>query len=58
MPNDKPRLIFKKLRGFQTLDEDEKIKTILFLDAAREIVSLIGKFNKNLKFFNWQSLLL
>lgn len=38
-----PRIIFKNLDGFNALDENGKIKTILFLNGAREIVTLIGK---------------
>lgn len=41
---DQPRLIFKHLNGFQAIDQHGKIKTILFLNASREVVSLIGKF--------------
>lgn len=38
-----PRLDFKQLNGFQAIDEQGKIKTILFLNAAREVVAIIGK---------------
>lgn len=38
-----PRLVFKQLNGFQAIDEQGKIKTILFLNASREVVTLIGK---------------
>lgn len=38
-----PRLIFTQLNGFQAIDEQGKIKTILFLNASREVVALIGK---------------
>lgn len=55
MALNEPKLIFKQLKGFQAIDEHGKIKTILFLNASREIVSLIGKllrhfFSKYLKF--------
>lgn len=39
-----PRLQFKQLNGFKALDDNGKIKTILFLDAAKEIVTIIGMF--------------
>lgn len=39
-----PRLVFKQLNGFQAIDNQGKVKTILFLDASREVVTIIGKF--------------
>lgn len=41
---DQPRLIFKQLKGFQAIDEHGKVKTILFLNASREVVAIIGEF--------------
>lgn len=43
MPSDQPRLLFKQLKGFKAVDEHDKIEMITFLNAAREIVSLIGE---------------
>lgn len=40
---NQPRLVFKQLNGFRAIDEQGKIKTILFLNASREVVALIGK---------------
>lgn len=40
---EQPRLAFKQLKGFQAIDEQGKIKTILFLNASREVVAIIGK---------------
>lgn len=45
MPNQ-PRLVFKQLKGFQAIDEQGKVKTILFLNAAREVVAIIGECRK------------
>lgn len=38
-----PRLVFTQLKGFQAIDEQGKVKTILFLNASREVVAIIGK---------------
>lgn len=38
-----PKVVFKHLKGFQAIDDQGKIKTILFLNASREIVSIIGE---------------
>lgn len=43
MALDQPKLIIKHLKGFQAIDDEGKIKTILFLNAAREVVSIIGE---------------
>lgn len=45
MAFDQPKLIFKHLKGFQAIDNGGRIKTILFLNAAREVVSIIGELN-------------
>lgn len=42
-----PRIYFKNLKGFQAIADNGKIETALFLDAAKEIVSLIGKIFPN-----------
>lgn len=44
-PTKQPRLVFKQLNGFQAIDKQGKIKTILFLNASREVVALIGKIS-------------
>lgn len=38
-----PRIMFTELQGFRAIDDQGKVKTILFLNAAREIVTIIGK---------------
>lgn len=43
MALDQPKLIFKQLKGFQAIDDGGKIKTFLFLNAAQEVVSIIGE---------------
>lgn len=42
---DQPRLMFKQLKGFHAINEQGKVKTILFLNAAREVVAIIGKIS-------------
>lgn len=45
MPSEQPRLLFKQLKGFKAIEnEHDKIETIAFLNAAREVVALIGKY--------------
>lgn len=40
------KIIFGKLKGFAALHKDEsKVQTQCFIDGAKEIVSLIGKFS-------------
>lgn len=39
-----PLINFKNLKGFRAFSEDGKIETILFLDAAKEIVAQIGEY--------------
>lgn len=39
-----PLINFKNLKGFRAFSDDGKIETILFLDAAKEIVSQIGEY--------------
>ncbi|XP_031625191.1 glycolipid transfer protein [Contarinia nasturtii] len=46
---EQPRIMFTQLQGFQAIDEQGKVKTILFLNAAREIVSIIESFGKLFK---------
>lgn len=41
-----PLILFKSLKGFPSIDDDGKIETILFLEAARETVEQIGEKNK------------
>jgi hypothetical protein len=42
-----PKLQFDQLKGFPELNENEKIKTELFLESSIEIVSIIGKLEVN-----------
>lgn len=39
-----PRVVFNQLKGFQAIDDQGKVKTILFLNASREVVAIIGKW--------------
>lgn len=39
-----PKIRFNKLKGFPVLNEGEQINTLQFLEASREIVSVIGNF--------------
>lgn len=39
-----PLINFKSLKGFRAISDDGKIETILFLDAAKEIVTHIGTY--------------
>lgn len=41
--SDQPRLVFNQMTGFQAMDEQGKVKTILFLNASREVVTIIGE---------------
>lgn len=41
--SEQPRLVFKQFKGFQAMDEHGKVKTILFLNASKEVVGIIGK---------------
>lgn len=41
--SDEPRLVFKQMKGFQAIDEQGKVKTILFLNASKEVVAIIGE---------------
>lgn len=41
--SNQPRLLFKQIKGFQAMDEHGKVKTILFLNASREVVAIIGE---------------
>lgn len=40
-----PLINFKHLKGFRAFSDDGKIETILFLDAAKEIVTQIGEYH-------------
>lgn len=40
-----PKIMFGHLKGFPDISDDDRIKTSQFLDAAREILSLIGEYN-------------
>lgn len=42
--SDQPRIVFKQIKGFQAIDDQGKVKTILFLNASREVVTIIGEF--------------
>lgn len=42
--SDQPRIVFKQIKGFQAIDDQGKVKTILFLNASREVVAIIGEF--------------
>lgn len=53
-----PRIIFKELKGFQAINEQGKVKTILFLNAAREVVDIIGKCSLHLRFSPFSLVLL
>lgn len=44
MPSKAPRLLFKQLKGFKAISDDDKIETSAFLIAAREVVALIGEY--------------
>lgn len=39
-----PKIQFNKLKGFPVLNEGEQINTVEFLEASKEIVSVIGKY--------------
>lgn len=41
-----PLINFTNLKGFQAMSNDGKIETLLFLDAAKEIVAQIGKWRE------------
>jgi hypothetical protein len=45
-----PKLQFDKLKGFPSLNDNEKIRTELFLESSNEIVAVIGKSD-----FSYQS---
>ncbi|XP_055303448.1 glycolipid transfer protein B [Sitodiplosis mosellana] len=47
--SEQPRVVFKQLKGFQAIDEQGKVKTILFLNASREVVAIIDSFGKLFK---------
>lgn len=38
-----PKIQFNKLKGFPVLKEGEQINTLRFLEASKEIVTVIGK---------------
>lgn len=43
MEASQPKILFGNLLGFPPISADGRIKTKQFLNAAREMVSLIGK---------------
>ena len=44
MTENEPKILFGNLKGFPAICDNGKIDTGLFLEAAREIVTLIGKY--------------
>ena len=47
-----PRVKFIELKGFApVLENENKINTLLFLNAAKEIIGVIGEFYKFLDLF-------
>lgn len=51
MEGSEPKILFGNLLGFPPISADGRIKTKQFLNAAREIVSLIGKFIKGIIYY-------
>lgn len=52
---EQPRLVFTQLKGFHAMDEHGKVKTILFLNASKEVVGIIGEILFRIFFLSFKT---